>query len=472
MSDERGFALPFVMFVFLAVFAVVGVGVFVSISAQGGTVRDQGTKSALSAAEAGITQAMFNYNGGFTTTAAFPCLVPVSGTVQAQTPPVGGGGWCNATSPQVSGAGGLGTFSYRVCPSTTLNPCQGSGTIEIVATGTYNGVTRRVDVIAKSASGQAVFGTAGVQSQTNLLLDSNAEVHSGSMSGGSTTLASSSTKLCGPASVGVAGSLTSAGGGYYANSDCTSPLAYSSAAHMDFVLPPVNQGNAATVNDNARITNAISGTASPADLIGGSTSNITWNPSTRQLSLTGQKTTLTLTGKTYSLCKLTMQQNSTIYVAPGQAVRIYFDSPEHCGPLPPYNATNSTTQKATSQLWMESNTRISASSGNAIALNVAILFVGSSTVPTGVLMSSNSDSNAVCVQNFVIYAPLTAIELNSNSTYCGAIAGKSVHLDQNARFYTSDAVKTFFLTATAPHYVTQRFVDCDTTAVSPPNANC
>jgi FPC/CPF motif-containing protein YcgG len=166
-----------------------------------------------------------------------------------------------------------------------------------------------------------------------------------------------------------------------------------------------------------------------------------------------------------------MSQNSTIYVAPGQQVRIFFDSPENCG-LPAYNSTTGTLQKSTAQMWLESNTRLTASSGDPSSLNVAIMFVGSPTIPTGAVMSSNSDSGAACVQNFVIYAPRTNIELNSNSTYCGAIAGKAIHLDQNAKFNTDTAVQSFVLPNTAPHFITTKYVDCSTTAVSPPNANC
>jgi hypothetical protein len=148
-------------------------------------------------------------------------------------------------------------------------------------------------------------------------------------------------------------------------------------------------------------------------------------------------------------------------------VTIFFDSPEACG-LPPYNTTSGTLQKATAQMYLESNTRITAATGQALGL----YFVGSPTIPTGILMSSNSDGNASCVQNFVIYAPLTQVELNSNSTYCGAIAGKSIHMDSNARFLTNDNARSIVLPGGAPHYVKSRFVDCSAATASPPNAGC
>ena len=475
-DEQHGFAVPTVMFMLLAAFAVVTVGVVASIQAQGGTVRDQRSKSALTAAEAGVGQALLSYNGGFSPSDAFPCLVPVSNppnTVQPRATQADG--WCASVGPITSGADG--TFSYQVCPrwSESQGACMTSGsrgTVAVVSTGTVSGVTRRIEVTAKSSSGQQVFLDAGLKSQTNIVLDSNALVQSPSSAGGSITLGSTSTKLCGLATVGAAGTLTGSGQ-YFANPNCTSPLSLSSVTHQDITLPPVNQGDAATNNDNFRITNAKS-TANPqptpADVISGNKNDVTWNASTRQLALTGQKTSLTLTGRTYSLCKLTMQQNSSLYIQPNQSVTIFFDSPEHCG-LPAYNPSSSTTQKQTAQMWLESNTRITAS-GDPSALNIAIYFVGSSTIATGALMSSNSDQNAACVQNFVLYAPLTQIEMNSNSTYCGVVAGLSVHLDQNAKFITDDISRTVILPGSAPHYSVSKFVDCSAAPASPPNAGC
>jgi hypothetical protein len=478
VHGERGFAVPTVMFMLLAAFAIVTVGVVASIQAQGGTVRDERSKSALTAAEAGISQALLAYNGGFTPSKDAQgqdiptCYMPVSNppnTVQPRSPQ--SGGWCQP----VTGSNGAGTFSYQVCPTGPPGPstCAQAGTLQVVSLGNVNGVTRRVDVLAKSSSGQQVFLDAGLKSQTNILLDSNAMVQSPSSAGGSILMGSTSTALCGISTVGPDGTLTGSGG-YYANPNCTNPLDLSTIGHQSLTLPPVNQGDAATNNDNIRITNAKSTSnpqPTPADLISGNKNDITWNAGTRQLSLTGQKTSLTLTGRTYSLCKLTMQQNSTLYVAPNQSgVRIFFDSPEHCG-LPAYNTSSPTLQKQTAQMWLESNTRITAS-GDPAALNIAIYFVGSPTIPTGIMMSSNSDQNAACVQNFVLYAPLTQVEMNSNSTYCGVIAGLSVHMDQNATFVTDDISRTVVLPGSAPHYAVSKFVDCSAAPASPPNAGC
>ena len=122
----------------------------------------------------------------------------------------------------------------------------------------------------------------------------------------------------------------------------------------------------------------------------------------------------------YSFCTLTLNSNSALYIAAGQTVNIYFDSPEACNlPLDdPAQPANGTTQ-----MKLSSNTRITSSTG--APATVAIYFVGSQSRLTNLLMSSNTQVAGSCVQNFIIYAPLTHIEMNSNTQYCGA-AGRPV----------------------------------------------
>jgi hypothetical protein len=124
----------------------------------------------------------------------------------------------------------------------------------------------------------------------------------------------------------------------------------------------------------------------------------------------------------------------------------------------------------TTQLNLRSNSRITSATGTPA--NVAIYFVGSQTRPTNLLMSSNTQVASTCVQNFVIYAPLSHIELNSNSQYCGALAGQSLHMDSNAEIFTDNPSQSFVLPGTAPHYVVSRFVECSAASSSPPNAGC
>ena len=140
--------------------------------------------------------------------------------------------------------------------------------------------------MAKSVSGQQVFFDAGVKTQNGINLDANAEIHSGSATGGDITLASNA-RQCGLASVGIGHHLTTAGNaGYYQQADCTTQLNPASTTQQNITLPPVNQGDAATNNDNARITNAVASNGpTPKDLISGKASDVTVerdNPTARR----------------------------------------------------------------------------------------------------------------------------------------------------------------------------------------------
>ena len=234
----------------------------------------------------------------------------------------------------------------------------------------------------------------------------------------------------------------------------------------------MNQGDAATNNDNARITNAVASNGpTPKDLISGKTSDVTWSAATRQLTI-DHNSSLTLTGQTYSFCKLTLKSNSAIYITAGQTVNIYFDSPEHCdvppGTLPVDDSGHP--ELGTTQMDLSSNTRITSATGTPA--KVAVYFVGSQTRLTNLLMSSNTQIAGSCVQNFIIYAPLTHIELNSNSQYCGALAGQSLHMDSNAEVFTDADSQAFVLPGTAPHYAVSQFVECTAASASPPNTGC
>ena len=463
LRAEHGFAVPTVLFMILGAFAVVSVAVVASVDAQHGAIRDQRTKAALTAAEAGVSQALIRYNSDLGPPSSQPCLQPSgSSLVAAPTQTGTNAGWCQAAS----GTSGSGSYSYSV------RPTPATGTIEIVSTGNFSGITRRVDVVAKSSSGTQVFLDAAVKSQTNITVASNSTIKAGTAAGGDITLASNSSQ-CGIASVGLGHHLTTAGAnGYFQNTNCTGALDPNSAVQQNLTLPPVNQGDAATNNDNQRITNAASGSGSPADLVSGSRGDISWSAATRQLTI-DHNSSLTLTGQTYSLCKLTLLQNSSLYIAASQSVRIYFDSPEACN-LPLDQSNNP--ELGTTQLTLASNSRITSSTLNPAS--IAFLFVGSQARRTNITLNSNTLANGSCVQNFVVYAPFTYIDVKSNAQgnsiikYCGAIAGNSINLNSNVEFSTDSLSQAYTLPGTAPHYVKTKFVECSAAASSPPNSGC
>jgi hypothetical protein len=445
-AQQDGFAVPTSLLMLMAAMAMVSVGVVASINTQRGTIRDQGTKSALQLAEAGVSEALLHYNR-IRASAENPCSPLTSSPPDAQ-------GWC----PPISGTDVGGSYSYQVRPS-NFNFAM-AGTLEIVATGTTSnasGASRRVYISADSASAQQIFSEYGVQTSDGVTLDSNSEIHSSTATNGDIVL-SSNARQCGQASVGQANNLILNGNSsYHSDANCTQS---GTVNHDEVTLPPVNQGDVATNNDNGRLfgQDLISGSASKVCFNGLKGNGSSGSCGARHLDLQSN-TSVTLGGSKYSFCKLTMSSNTAIYIAAGHSVVIYFDSPEACG-----------YPSGTTQLEMDSNARITGTDGSGA--NAALLFVGSSTLRTKIHLSSNTNISAACEQNFVIYAPLTDIEMDSNSTYCGGLAGRSLHMDSNARVYSSSGAQQFVVPATAAHYTVERFVDCITAPGTPPSSGC
>jgi len=435
LGGESGFAVPTVLFVVIAAFAVVSVGSLTTINAQSGVVRDQDSKAAFVAADAGANQALLHYNR-IVTTANTPCLVPSTGGVLVAQKPAGwvaGTSWCPPVSGSVAdGTFAYGTYSYQARPGT-------AGGLEIASSGQADGVSRRIELTTKPG-GTNPFSSFGVIGRDGISLDSNAEIYGNVGTNGSITTSGTSAVVCSSAQVGLTGT---AGTGV----TCRPPT------QAALTLPPVIQGDAATVNDNARITTGQDVRTDSQD--------VAWNAASRQLSL-NKNSSITLGGSRYSFCTLSLSSNSAVYIANGATVQIFFDSPEACG-LP----------AGTAQLNLSSNTRITATSG--LSPNLQMLFVGSTGTPfrqTRIQLNSNTDvSNTNCEHQFVIYAPLSDVDMDSNSGYCGAIAARTLHLDSNAAIRSDPNALYFALPGGVP-YIADRFVDCATLATGSPDAGC
>jgi hypothetical protein len=452
LASEAGFAVPTVLLMTVAALGMAGVAVTTSINGQSGTVRDQGGKAALAVAESGVSQALLYYNRGVA-----PCV------------PTSEGGWCGpVTGMSVNG----GAVNYWARIRDSAEECGVANEVEcveIVSVGAVGGVARRVNVLASTvpteeSGSPGPFATAGVLSYEDLTLDSNAIIHTAAATNGSISLKSNA-KQCGLASVGIGKKLErSPNSQYHSNANCTSPR--TEYLKQELTLPPVDQGDAATSNDNYRLF--------AADRISGEKKNVCWNGKDangkassackgRELRI-DSNTSLTLGGKIYSFCKLTLRSNTALYIESGANTTIYFDSPENCGQ-----------SSGVYQLDLDSNSRITSASADPV--NVAMLFVGSAARQTRILLNSNTEVDGPCEQNFVIYAPLTAVELNSNSRFCGAVAGKSIHLDSNAQIWSAKGSDDFNLPGvelpeTPAHYTPYRFVECASTPATTPNDGC
>ena len=434
-GPESGFAVPVVLLALITAFALGSAALVSATNAQRGTVRDKDVKVALTAAESGVMEALLHYNR-ITTPDGTPCLTgnPVSLN------PVAGGGWCAPVSRSMSNVPGA-TFSYWVKP-TVGTPAPGTTpTMEIVSQGNAGGTVRKIKVEAPSTSGLRPFaGNAGVIGLNSILLNSNAIINADVATNGSITMNSNAELHCDFAQVGPGRNVIQQGNAQY---DCPPPVQGTTS------LPPVNQGDVATNNDNDRLF--------AYDTYSGS--QPVWDAGRRELTL-NSNTTLTLGGSDYSFCRVILNSNTAIYTVAGSDVRIWFDSPENCGYASGAN-----------QLTLNSNSRISATGGSPS--KIAMLFVGSDTRRTTAILNSNTQANEACEQDFVVYAPRTDITMNSNSFFCGAIAGRTILGNSNTSLTQSNLSTDFELpNSFGDHYTVDDFIDCATTDVSPPDDGC
>jgi hypothetical protein len=429
LKDEAGFAVPTVMLLLVASLGLVTVGVVASVRAQQGTARDQGSKAALAASESGISEALQRYNR-IATTPTQPCLA-VAGEVivlDVLETTGSGAGWCEP----VEGSTESGTYTYWVRPQ--------AGQLEIVSTGSANGATRRTDVEAVTSSGQAVFATGTALAQAGITMTSNSSIYGNIASNGDISLADDAI-LSGNASHGVGRQMTVTGNAQHLAGTVT---------EAQTSIPSVNPGDSAIVNDNERLTTG-------EDPVYGNPAQVSWDENTRVLEMTGNAS-VALGGTVYSLCGLSLSGNASVYLANEADTTIYFDSPEACG-----------LASGASQLETSGNSVITANAG---AGELAMLFVGSSALASQITLSSNTQANDDCEQSYVVYAPLTNVDFDTNARYCGALAANTITMGSEARIETPAGVDEYVLPNVAAHYEPNQFIECAASASGAPDSGC
>lgn len=440
-------ALPTALFATIAAFGLGSAAVVASVNTQRGTSRDSDSKQAIAAADAGANVALLRLNryasalGGST-----PCL-GTSGTALVVTG-VAADGWC----PEVKGSVGRSTYAYRTTPQVV------GGTMTVVATGAAGGVSRRIAITFKPTTVGSALGAEGVIGVEGIEIDNNADARVSVGTNGNIHVHNNG-NVCGNIRHGV-------GKQAEFDNNGTQCKGYS-VTEGTVSLPPVSSFMPATIatsNSNPRLVACTSTTPTkvPAgcqsDTYDGSWSgSVPWNPSTRTIS-TSNNATLTLGGGDYFVCRLLLSNNSHLIMADGAHVRVFFDTPEKCG-----------LKAGAKQIDISNNADIT-STGYQPALGKfdvpGFYLMGSATIPTTVEWSNNSGTN-----EFVLYAPNSNILLSNNATYVGVIAGKTVHLDNNA-IVKQDAGFVAPQIGGATIFQRQSYVECTGATASPPNAGC
>jgi hypothetical protein len=492
VRSERGMALPVALFAMIASMALASAAVMATIDVQQGSHRDSSSKSAIAAADAGVNVArlrMAHYAYVLNTTT--PCLtVGTSGLLEgSKAETIGGVSWC----PSVSGTVGGSTYSYRTSP---VGVACGTYNLCVVATGTADGVSRRVEVTFNTSGTSGTTGTEGKEKagaswatgvgidgligSEKVDIDNKGEARVNIGTNGDVIVHPNGT-VCGNIRHGV-------GKKAIFENNANQCKGYE-VIEGNVTVPPVSSfmpSNIATVNSNFRLVKCTKTkpvaepTGCQSDSYTGSwTGNIPWNSSTRTIS-TANNTTLTIgspgSATDYFACKLELSNNSHFIMPAGAMVRIFFDTPENCK-----------LSSGAKQIEIGNNADIT-STGYQPTLGKYDLpgfyLTGSTSIPTKIEWSNNSGSN-----EFVLYAPNTEVLISNNATFTGIIAGKSVHLEnaiirQDSGFVLPGALNPWKESAaagttgepapTALYYSPQSYVECSggSTSGLAPNANC
>jgi hypothetical protein len=304
----------------------------------------------------------------------------------------------------------------------------------------------------QAATGAQLFPTGYVAlTDQSINMKNNTQVTGGLASNGNITLKNNS-NVCGPITAGP-------GKTYSHGPNTTVCTGYSTAnATQPFAIQPVDLSNA-TPNDNQRITNGIANSGTNKDSCGSTCSKISWNATTRVLTINSGGT-LTLSGNKYFFCRLEIKGSGTIQIASRTTpMEVYIDKPENCSGV----------TGAGSVAWNSSGNFVNLSSNPA----TFVLYVaGSTSIATSVDLSSNDQTGAGPII-MAIYAPNSTISYMNNLNFTGAIVAKSISLMNNSTLTYDSRVTSITSGSSIRFYQGYDYKECTGTPTgTTPDTGC
>jgi len=438
--NESGMAIPTALMALIATFALASVAVISTVDVQRGTARDHDSKEAIAAADAGASIAMLRLNRYLPSLVTPGGPVCVSTTGLSQTPV---NGWCPKTLPEKVGEA---EYSYQ------MSSFGASKAINVVAWGTANGSTRRVNVGLQAIDGKNVFADEKVIGEEGIeFAGSSAEVETDLGTNGEITNSGNShPTLCGNARHGI-------GKGDVPPLNCGGK-----ETEGNMVLPPVVAPlDLATNNSNCRLYEKITSPCTAIDVYQGQgkgrrTATIPWNATPRVVEITNPGTSLTLSGENYFVCKLIVK-NGKLYMPFNKNVNVYIDTPEHCGLAP-----------GSIQFEVQNGEILSSANnpGQESYVIPNIYLLGESRVYVKGNGKGGFGSSEV-----MLYGPKATVEFDGGVFWNGMIAAKKVIIKGNGKVESSSKFKEPDQHL-APLFQRTRYVECSGTSTTTPNANC
>jgi Tfp pilus assembly protein PilX len=452
IRNEDGVAMIIVMGVMATLLVLTSVVVSSSNLVGQNTRQDTARKRAFEAAEAGLQATVYRLN--MLGPANNMCIGGASETVQAPS-----GTTCAPYTEDLGNGASFTSWTTTTLGSGAtcagLDVGSGSSIAErcVTASGTVAGVTRRVQTRVASYDGVPLFPITGVTGLRSVFVNQNGHIVGGTGSNGQITVennGTTSSATIGPSAPNV----------IVGNNGSSGPVTRRSATQGPFQLAPVDPGNSVTTNDNGRLSNAFANPpVSPYDSV---SSGVTYDAATRTLAL-GNGESVSLGGALYNFCQLSMDNNSTITLAPGARTAIYIDSPDRAGSGCP--AASGTLTMSNNTSFVNNSPPVAGSGFSHDPTALQLYVVGKAN--TAVTLRNNADFYGT------VYAPTSLVYLWNNAGTWGAVAANDVDVLNNA-VITADPNAANIRTSTgAGVYFRSAWRECLATATTTdPGSGC
>jgi Tfp pilus assembly protein PilX/cytoskeletal protein CcmA (bactofilin family) len=410
LTGQAGFVLPTAIIVLLILTALVGAAITVAAQTSTSTTRDDNTKAALEAAEAGLQTAAYRLSKLEPKTTE--CITGTEKAIPTS------GGYCNSGGSESLGNGA--TFQYWTTKGlVTGEKCDGQPITYkenvtqrcITSVGTVYGVPRRVQERASSLA-SPLFQVKGILGYHSVSIENNGKLE-GEV-GTNEILSLKNGVNVEKADLGPLGKVEGTGT-LKETTKNTSPFepppvpigeSATSATTQAGCKPPLEGGEAGP-NCDFLITNG-------AD----ANSSVTFNTALRSLSM-GNGASLELKEGVYNFCNFQVSGNNTkLTTVSGGKVVIFIDSAERAG---------SGCSSPAGKLEFKNGLEIIDPNKNALYLQIYVYDGSGGTIEL---------KNNVAGGQFygTIVAPKSKVVIGNNAEFVGAIMANEVEVAPNFKF--------------------------------------
>jgi type II secretory pathway pseudopilin PulG len=425
LAGDAGFVLPTSIIVLLILTVLTGAAVTVASQTSTSTTRDNNTKAALEAAEAGL---------GVATYRLIKLQPEKKQCINGTEAITSASGYCQDSAPEK--LGNQAEFTYWTTPDLTYSgqtcvgptvtlPAEFEGTQRCVTSvGTVNGVKRRLEERVFSQISAPLFDVNGILGYTSVFIKQNGTLEGAIGTNGSITLENGvkvNETVLGPNGKeeggGTPGTITHSGSEFVRP---TIPIGESAVSAKTVAeCGPPTLGTSAGKNCDLLITNGINKPLEPD-----ASSGVTFNSSIRSLLMGTHGASLVLSKGIYNFCDFQVTgTNATLKIAEyatSPNVQIFIDSANR----EPGSGCKGDPEAG--KLVFKNGFTIENPNKNATSLQIYV-YDGSG----GTIKFENNSSSAFYG---TIIAPYSKVEFKSNGEFIGGIEANEVELINNFKF--------------------------------------